>query len=234
MFASSYRLAALPLLVLLFAPLVRADAELPGRIKEIVHRPEYQHARWGILIVDADTGKTVYQLNPDDLFAPASVTKLYTSAAALVTFGPDYRFRTPVYRRGVVEDGTLKGDLILVAKGDPTLGGRTDTSGHLVFKNSDHTYATFTSIVPELTDTDPLAGLRSLARQVRESGIRKVDGDVLIDDRLFAPRSGPAAVPSSSRRSWSTITWLMSSSHPPRRSASVPPCAAPALRIHPH
>src|SRR5262249_52378735 len=37
----------------------------------------------------------------------------------------------------------------------------------------------------ELTDTDPLAGLKVLARQVAESGVRKVTGDVLIDDRLF-------------------------------------------------
>ena len=75
------------------------------------------------------------------------MTKLYTCAAALVTLGPDHRFRTPVYRRGnwwMVPSG----DLILVAKGDPTLGGRTDANGHLVFKNSDHTYASFGSTLP--------------------------------------------------------------------------------------
>jgi D-alanyl-D-alanine carboxypeptidase/D-alanyl-D-alanine-endopeptidase (penicillin-binding protein 4) len=175
--------------------MARAGEELHARIKEIICRPDYQRARWGILIVDADTGKTVYELNPDDLFAPASVTKLYTCAAAFVTFGPDYRFRTPVYRRGILEEGTLKGDLILVAKGDPTLGGRTDADGHLVFKNSDHTYATFFSTVPELTETDPLAGLRALARQVRQSGIRKVDGDVIVDGRLFAPSIGTGSGP---------------------------------------
>ena len=195
MFSSFPPRHALLLLALLFTPTARADSELHVRLKEFLGRPEYRHARWGMLIVDADTGKTVYQLNPDDLFAPASVTKLYTCAAALVAFGPDYRFRTPVYRRGLVEDGTLKGDLILVAKGDPTMGGRTDAGGHLAFKDSDHTYATFVSIVPELTDTDPLAGLRSLARQIRQGGIRKVDGDVLIDDRLFAPSIGTGSGP---------------------------------------
>lgn len=82
----------------------------------------------------------------------------------------------------------------MVAKGDPTLGGRTDANGHLIFKNSDHTYATFTSTLPELTETDPLAGLR-LARQVRASGIRKVEGDVLIDDRLFSPSLGSGSGP---------------------------------------
>jgi D-alanyl-D-alanine carboxypeptidase/D-alanyl-D-alanine-endopeptidase (penicillin-binding protein 4) len=186
--------------VLLFAlavfslPSSRAN-ELDARIKEIITRPEYKHSRWGLLVVDADNGQTLFQRNADELFSPASVTKLFTCAAALVELGPEHRFRTPVYRRGRLVDGTLKGDLILVAKGDPTLGGRTDVGGHLVFKNTDHTYATFGSTHPELTDSDPLGGLRSLARQVRDSGIREVEGEVLIDDRLYPPSLGTGSGP---------------------------------------
>jgi D-alanyl-D-alanine carboxypeptidase/D-alanyl-D-alanine-endopeptidase (penicillin-binding protein 4) len=181
--------------VLLSPPPSRAAEDLSARLKEVLARPAYKHSRWGILVVDADSGKALVEHNADELFAPASVTKLFTCAAALVEFGPDYRFRTPVYRRGELAEEVLKGDLILVAKGDPTLGGRSDSNGHLVFKNSDHTYATFTSTLPELTKTDPLAGLRALARQVRDSGIRKVNGDVLIDDRLFAPTLGSGSGP---------------------------------------
>jgi D-alanyl-D-alanine carboxypeptidase/D-alanyl-D-alanine-endopeptidase (penicillin-binding protein 4) len=186
--------------VLLFAlavfslPSSRAG-ELESRIKEVIARPDYRHGRWGLLVVDADNGKTIFQHNAAELFSPASVTKLFTCAAALVDLGPEHRFRTPVYRRGHLVDGTLKGDLILVAKGDPTLGGRTDASGHLVFKNTDHTYATFDSTHPELTETDPLGGLRALARQVRDSGIREVEGDVLIDDRLYPPSFGTGSGP---------------------------------------
>jgi D-alanyl-D-alanine carboxypeptidase/D-alanyl-D-alanine-endopeptidase (penicillin-binding protein 4) len=172
-----------------------AADEPDARIKEVLARPEYKHSRWGLLVVDADNGKPIFQHNADQLFFPASVTKLFTCAAALVEFGAEHRFRTPVYRRGELVDGTLKGDLILVAKGDPTLGGRTDRDGHLVFKDNDHTYATSTSTLTALTDTDPLGGLRELARQVRDSGIRHVEGEVLIDDRLYAPSraggSGP-------------------------------------------
>jgi serine-type D-Ala-D-Ala carboxypeptidase/endopeptidase (penicillin-binding protein 4) len=191
------RCLAVLTLVLLFSPLTvgRAAGGLDARIKEVIGRPDYKHSRWGLLVVDADTGKPLFQHNADELFAPASVTKLYTCAAALIALGPDHRFRTPVYRRGELVEGTLKGDLILVAKGDPTLGGRTDANGHLVFKNSDHTYASFTSTLPELTETDPLAGLRALAQQVRKSGIRTVEGDVLIDDRLFAPSFGSGSGP---------------------------------------
>jgi D-alanyl-D-alanine carboxypeptidase/D-alanyl-D-alanine-endopeptidase (penicillin-binding protein 4) len=193
----SFRCLAVPLLVLAVVPPHLHAGDLDARIKQVLERPEYKHSRWGLLVV-ADDGKPIFQHNADDLFAPASVTKLFTCAAALAEFGAEHRFRTPVYRRGQMLDGTLKGDLILVAKGDPTLGGRTDARGHLVFKNLDHTYATFTSVQPELTETDPLAGLRALARQVYDSGIREVEGDVLIDGRLFAPAfatgSGPKIV----------------------------------------
>jgi D-alanyl-D-alanine carboxypeptidase/D-alanyl-D-alanine-endopeptidase (penicillin-binding protein 4) len=189
------RLAVLTLTLILSPSLARAAGDLDARIQEIIGRPEYKHGRWGLLVVDADDGKPIYQRNADELFSPASVTKLFTCAAALATFGPDHRFRTPVYRRGELVEGVLKGDLILVAKGDPTLGGRSDANGHLVFKNIDHTYASFTSTQAELTGTDPLAGLRALARQVRDSGIRAVEGDVLIDDRLFAPSFGSGSGP---------------------------------------
>lgn len=191
---SLHRLSALLIVLTVLSPSGRAS-ELDVRIKEVLGRPEYKHSRWGLLVVDSDSGQPIFQHHADDLFAPASVTKLFSCAAALVKFGPDHRFRTPVYRRGQLLDGTLKGDLILVAKGDPTLGGRTGAKGQLVFTNLDHTYATFTNTVPEVTDTDPLAGLRALARQVRDSGIRAVEGEVLIDDRLFAPALGTGSGP---------------------------------------
>ena len=59
------------------APEKKKDASsLTSKIEGVLERPEYRHARWGILAVDATTGKTVYSHNPDQLFAPASVTKL--------------------------------------------------------------------------------------------------------------------------------------------------------------
>ena len=95
---------------------------------------------------------------------PASVTKLFSTAAALVELGPDHRFETPVVRRGEIDaQGTLHGDLILIAQGDPSMGGRTGPDGALLFKDDDHTYAggnPRSDIVP----ADPLAGLDHLAR----------------------------------------------------------------------
>ena len=173
----------------------RLADDLAAKIDTVVAAPEYKHSKWGILVVDAESGQTVYARNPDTLCVPASVTKLYSCAAALAAFGPGHRFTTPVYARGEINGGTLAGDLILVAQGDPTLGGRSDGKDGLTFKDHDHTYANWLAAGAELTAADPLAGLTALARQVRDSGIRRVDGDVLIDDRLFPRARGSGSGP---------------------------------------
>jgi D-alanyl-D-alanine carboxypeptidase/D-alanyl-D-alanine-endopeptidase (penicillin-binding protein 4) len=175
----------------------QAADQWSARIAEIINGPDYRHANWGVLVVDADSGETVYAHNAERLLRPASVTKIFAIAAALAALGADYRFETPVYRRGELVDTTLKGDLILVAQGDLTMGGRTDADGHLAFKDQDHTYANGVASKAELTDTDPLAGLKALARQVAASGIRQVDGDVLIDDRLFERTASSGSGPPS-------------------------------------
>ncbi len=182
------------ILVTLSVPAFAADG-LADRIEAVICGPDYRQAQWGILVVDANTGETIYAHNPNQLCIPASVTKLYSCAAALLALGPDHRFETPVYRRGDVRDGRLLGDLVLVASGDLTLGGRTDAKGVLLFKDDDHTYSNSPTAKAELTPTDPLAGLKALARQVKEAGISQVAGDVLIDDRLFVKSKGSGSGP---------------------------------------
>jgi D-alanyl-D-alanine carboxypeptidase/D-alanyl-D-alanine-endopeptidase (penicillin-binding protein 4) len=192
----------LPLVIWLLASPILASAaepatELERRIEAIIDGPDYRHATWGILIVDAASGATIYARNPEAMLAPASVTKLFTCAAALIALGPDAVAETAVYQRGVAIKGTLRGDVILYAAGDLTFGGRLK-DGKTVFKDKDHTYANSGLGDAELTDTNPLAALDDLARQIRNAGITQIDGEVLIEDRLFtrtrSSGSGPEAV----------------------------------------
>jgi D-alanyl-D-alanine carboxypeptidase/D-alanyl-D-alanine-endopeptidase (penicillin-binding protein 4) len=183
-------------LLLLTTAIARAD-DLADHIQAITDAKEFKPARWGILVVDAESGRTVYEHNPDKLVLPASVTKLFTCATALCELGADHRFTTPVLVRGKINDKVLDGDLILVASGDLTFGGRRGKDGHTCFADNDHTYANGGLFNAQLTDTDPLFALNDLARQVAEK-VKEVKGDVLIDDRLF-PRtrssgSGPDVV----------------------------------------
>jgi D-alanyl-D-alanine carboxypeptidase/D-alanyl-D-alanine-endopeptidase (penicillin-binding protein 4) len=190
-----FRAAAFLLILFVPARSLSAADDLAERLDSVMNGPHYQQARWGVLVVDAETGKTVYAHDADRLFIPASTTKLYSCAAALAALGADHKFETPVYRRGDVMDGRLKGDLILVASGDLTLGGRTDSDGKLAFQNDDHIYANSFIGKAKLTDTDPLAGLKELAKQIAAAGVKRIDGEVLIDDRLFERSHGSGSGP---------------------------------------
>jgi len=175
-----------------------AQAPLPAEALAVIEAPEYRHSLWGVLVVDLETGETLHALNADKLFTPASVTKLFSVAAALDALGPDHRFETPVVRRGEIDSqGVLRGDLILLASGDPTLGGRTLADGSIAFTNNDHTYANG-SEKGALTSPNPLSGLNDLARQVSAAGLRQVTGRILVDNRLFdeepSTGSGPSRV----------------------------------------
>ena len=159
-------------------------AAFASRIDPIVSRPEFRHAFWGIAFLDLDTGQTVYELNADKLFTPASTTKLLTEGTALALLGPDYRFTTRIYRTGAIgAGGVLSGDLVLVASGDPNLSGRIRPDGTLAFENEDHSYGgdPETRAVPG----DPLLVIRKLAAQVAAKGIRAIHGQVRVDVSLF-------------------------------------------------
>ena len=78
----------------------------------------------------------------------------------------------------------MQGDLILVAKGDLTMGGRDNGNDTVAITDFDHNDANGLGGAI-LTAPDPLAGLDKLAAEVKASGIRTVSGEVIIDDRLF-------------------------------------------------
>ena len=162
-----------------------AQAELGPKVSKIMGSSLYRYGEWGYLEVDPSNGDTVRSLGPADrLYIPGSSTKLFTVSAALDDLGFDHHFKTPVYAQGRVKGGTLSGDLVLVASGDLTMGGRTAPNGSVSYTPVDHTYA---DSVPgaTLTPENPLAGLDEIAKQVRQSGITRVDGNVIIDTRLF-------------------------------------------------
>ncbi len=94
------RAAWLVALAVVFAAGLRADS-LADRIQKVLDRtPAAHNAFWGIQIVDAATGRTLYDLNSNRFFVPASNTKLFTSALALTRLGPDYTFLTRVLAEG--------------------------------------------------------------------------------------------------------------------------------------
>ena len=171
------------------------NSTLAASIQKVIDRPEFKHANFGIEFYDLATGAAIYSLNADKLFTPASTTKLLTEGAVLAKFGKDYRFHTAIYRTSAIDKkGHLKGDLILVASGDPNLSNRIQPDNTLSFQDEDHSYG------GPAVNGDPLAVIKSLAQQVRDKGVRRIDGRVLIDTSLFpdGPREGGTDVVMSS------------------------------------
>jgi D-alanyl-D-alanine carboxypeptidase/D-alanyl-D-alanine-endopeptidase (penicillin-binding protein 4) len=171
-----------------------AGAAVPASVSDtfdsILSKPLYAHSTWGWSVRDAATGETLYEHNSQLQFVPGSIIKSYSSAAVLDAYGSDYRFHTPVHRLGHVRRGVLRGDLALVGSGDFSFGLRNRANGtldaSLAFEDFDHNEAGVITGV-KLVDGDPLAAVRDLARQVRDAGIRRVTGDVIVDNRLFKP-----------------------------------------------
>jgi D-alanyl-D-alanine carboxypeptidase len=160
---------------------------VPAAIRAVFQKPAYEGAVWGLRAVDLASGRTLLDLNPGCSFYIASVRKVFSVGELLDEVGPRHRYDTPIYRRGQVSgSGVLRGDLILVASGDLTMGGRTNPDGSIALGNLDHNEANSLGNA-DLTRPDPLAGYRALARRVARAGIRRVTGNVVVDDRLFRP-----------------------------------------------
>jgi len=138
----------------------RSPRDLRKRIEKLLDVPDYQNAVWAIRIEDLGTGNTLYARNDRKSYIPASNTKIYTTAAALTLLGPEYRYVTPLYADAPVENGVLKGNLIVRGSGDPVVGGR--------FNDGD------------ITET-----FRQWADSLKALGINRVAGDLIGDDDLF-------------------------------------------------
>ena len=155
---------------------------LSQRIDAVMRRPEFAHSNFGIEFFSLDSGKIIYQYNPDKLRVPGSTTKLLTEGTVLESLGGDYQFHTRVYRTGpIAKNGRLNGDIVVVASGDPNLSGRIQSDSTLAYENMDHSYGG-----PHSKGLgDPLFVIKQLAQQIADKGIRKVEGQVLVDVSLF-------------------------------------------------
>jgi D-alanyl-D-alanine carboxypeptidase/D-alanyl-D-alanine-endopeptidase (penicillin-binding protein 4) len=154
---------AAALLLPLFASTASAGGleTIQQKIAQYLKRPGIRSTQWGIEIFDPSDNRILLSVNPDKTFKPASVLKVVTTAAALQKLGPDYKFRTGVYASTPIgPDGTLKGDLVLVGRGDPNL---TDVDGEVLEQSA----------------------LAELAAKVRDRGIKRVRGQVIGDDAYF-------------------------------------------------
>ena len=148
----------------------RPDVErFRARLDAVLSEAHARKADWGVLIANRDTGETLFDLNADRYFTPASNAKLFTSIFALATLGTGYRFHTTLESTAALDtDGKLAGDLLLVGRGDPDLSNRK-----FPFHGKVERDGPTEKILAEIADA-------AVAR-----GLKEVDGDIVADDRYI-------------------------------------------------
>src|SRR5712692_4045840 len=139
---------------------LRTLAELQSRIAEIVRQLALEPGIFAVKIVSRDTGNVIFEQYANKFVRPASNMKLYTVAAALDRLTPDYHFITSVYAKEKPDKGTIKGDLIVYGRGDPSIAAR--------FNNGDY-----------------FKGINDLADRIVAAGVKRVRGDLVGDESYF-------------------------------------------------
>ncbi len=147
----------------------KATVRFASRAEALLGIAPASKGEWGLLIVDAESGETLYEQNADKYFVPASNMKLFTTALALAKLGPEYRFHTTLETRGAISsEGVLSGDVVLVGRGDPNLSNRK-----------------FPYELKEEFDGPQEKALAGLADALVAKGVKEISGDVIGDDSYF-------------------------------------------------
>jgi D-alanyl-D-alanine carboxypeptidase/D-alanyl-D-alanine-endopeptidase (penicillin-binding protein 4) len=137
-----------------------ADTRLGSRVTTLMRGM----AKTSCVVVRRDQA-TLASVNPDQLLTPASALKLTTAAAFLQKLGGTEHFETLVAYPPKDSDGEVA-FLVLKGEGDPLLAtpGYVETRKH-----------------PPIPFTD----FAQLARKLRNAGIKRVAGGIVVSDERF-------------------------------------------------
>lgn len=101
----------------------QSTAALMGAVDNLSQDRDMLHASLSVSVRDAATGDAVYSYDAYRSLAPASLVKIFTTAAGFDMLGSAFRFTTTVGYVGEVDKkGVLHGDVYIIGGGDPLLG----------------------------------------------------------------------------------------------------------------
>lgn len=148
------------LLCLLICLHLLAGAQTPAPVKWLLQAPYMRGASFSLVVKDVQEGRTVYSYDTDRLQSPASVLKTVATATALEILGEDYSYPTTLEYDGILENGTLEGNLYIKGSGDPSLGSSHFAPGQNKF-------------------------LSTWIAALQKAGIKHITGSVISDESIF-------------------------------------------------
>lgn len=152
-------------------------AALDAALEKAAAKPPGKPAGLSVQIAELDSGNVVFERSPEQRETIASITKLFSTAAAIHYLGPDYKFKTTFWRRGEIRDGQLFGSLLVVGGGDPNISGR--------FYHDD-----FNAIFDRWADA------------LQKLGVRRVAGDLVLNGSFFDDQARNPEWPSGQEARW--------------------------------
>jgi serine-type D-Ala-D-Ala carboxypeptidase/endopeptidase (penicillin-binding protein 4) len=137
-------------------------AGLRTEINSVINESSQAKVSYGVRVVDAESGKAVYEHNADKALIPASNMKIFSTIAAMNILKTDYEFKTGIYYQDK--------DIVVKGSGDPLLGDQVTLA-----KNKKEFGWELQAIVQAMREN-----------QITEVGNIIVDSSVF-DDRLVNP-----------------------------------------------
>ncbi len=95
-------------------------AELPAAVADALKNAGIPQQNVAVYVQAVESNSPILSHNADKSMNPASVMKLVTTNAALDLLTPAYRWKTEIYRDGMLKNGVLDGNLIIKGYGDPS------------------------------------------------------------------------------------------------------------------
>lgn len=146
------------------------SSKLDAAVQKLMNSPAAVSSSLSFYISD-ENGDKVYDFNANKGLSTASTQKIFTAAAALETLGKNYTYKTYAGFSGMLTAGNLEGNFIVTSTGDPTLGSwRYEGFSPENFKFK-------------------------LLEAVKKSGIKKISGNLIIDDSYFDHQTIPGGWP---------------------------------------
>ena len=160
--------SAVPMLLWSVSAVLLPAADIDGRIALILSGVP-RGGLAGVAITDLMTGERCVVHNAAQPLSLASTTKALVAAATLSQFGPAFQLKTRVLALGPVKNGAIPG-IGIIGGGDPCLDGH-------------------------FSDDEPERIFAGWAELLKRQGITRIEGDIVIDGRLFSGPIRPATYP---------------------------------------